>query len=179
MDEPRNFRTVSIDVGKIMQIKNAFKNNKIDTYNTIYKQINDKITFMLKFNPRTNNIVFEVPLFMIGFPTYPLDECINYLLTKLANDGFTNLQVFGNKIRISLSSQDLNTQTHFQFPEDTQSCNRPTPQQPQEQQDTFSVVPPTTHEKRKKQSKYQSVGVLKLSKHGRIDEIPINTKTAF
>lgn len=48
-----------------------------------------------------NFCYFEVPEFLLGFPTYSINECIVYLQSKLSTNGFSTIYYFPRIIQIS------------------------------------------------------------------------------
>jgi len=62
------------------------KSLKKECFNKILEFVNKKILLVSKTN--TNSTWYEIPLFLLGHPTYEINECSNYLIKKLKKNGF-------------------------------------------------------------------------------------------
>ena len=63
------------------------KSLKHECFNKILEFIDNKILLVSKTN--TKSTWYEIPLFLLGHPTYEMKECSDYLLKKLKKNGFT------------------------------------------------------------------------------------------
>lgn len=74
----------------IKELKKNIKERKIvkyKCYNKILELIDNKILIISKTNEMST--WYEIPLFMLGFPTYEIKNCAEYLMKKLKKNGFT------------------------------------------------------------------------------------------
>ncbi len=75
------------------------ENKKYITFAKIYNNIEKKI---IKASERNLYYTYyQVPQFLIGFPTYSLKECYSYIDNKLKIDGFKTEEYLDNIILIS------------------------------------------------------------------------------
>ena len=63
------------------------KELKHQCFNKILEFIDNKILLIAKTN--TKGTWYEIPLFLLGHPTYEIKECSDYLIKKLKKNGFT------------------------------------------------------------------------------------------
>lgn len=59
---------------------------KLDTFEKILQRVYNRIRKAVQKN--LNNIYYEVPNFILGIPTYNLNECVSYILYKLDQQGY-------------------------------------------------------------------------------------------
>lgn len=80
------------------------RKNRLETrakiFDNVLTQCLKKITFISK-NSNATYIWYKVPLLIPGQPIFNIEECIEYLLGKLKNYGFTTNYVKPNNIYIS------------------------------------------------------------------------------
>jgi hypothetical protein len=83
----------------IIKEQNELQANKKKTYKKILERINSKI----KTTSVSNNkgCWYEVPEFILGLPIYKMNECVEYIMKKLKNNGFTVTLINNNVIIIS------------------------------------------------------------------------------
>ena len=55
-------------------------------FNKILEFINNKIILVAKTD--TTTTWYEIPLFLLGYPTYEIPECSEYIIKKLKKNGF-------------------------------------------------------------------------------------------
>ena len=60
---------------------------KIQTFKKVYKRLEKKIVFASSSN--YYYVWYEIPEFILGLPTYNLDECIEYLINELIKNQFS------------------------------------------------------------------------------------------
>lgn len=84
------------DIIKQQEDKNKSK-NKI--FKKIYKRVEDKI--IKAGNCDLNECSYEIPEFILNLPLYNLQDCKQYLINKLSNDGFNVTSNTFNSISIS------------------------------------------------------------------------------
>ena len=75
-----------INVEKLKKEAKKREKLKKECYNKILTLINNKIIIVSKTN--NTSTWFEIPLFMLGYPTYELKECSDYLIEKIKKNGF-------------------------------------------------------------------------------------------
>lgn len=71
------------DLIKTQQDKN---NIKYKTFDKIFKLVEKKISLTSLGNYYYTE--YELPHFLIGYPTYSINDCQEYIKTKLINNGF-------------------------------------------------------------------------------------------
>tara|TARA_B100000902_G_C27301377_1_gene913012 strand:+ start:2517 stop:2792 length:276 start_codon:yes stop_codon:yes gene_type:complete len=72
------------------ELKKDAENRKVlkhKCFNKILEFIDNKILLIAKTNTKTT--WYEIPLFLLGHPTYEMKECSEYLMKKLKKNGFT------------------------------------------------------------------------------------------
>jgi hypothetical protein len=79
------------------QIQRENKRKKF--FKKIYKLVEKRIIDVSKFN--LNQCYYDVPYFVLNIPLYSMDNCINYIIEKLINNGF-KVELF-NKNRIYIN----------------------------------------------------------------------------
>ena len=75
------------------------KKLKIKCFNKILELVNNKILIISKTD--STSTWYEIPLFLLGYPTYEIKDCSKYLITKLTKNGFTVNYLEPNIILIS------------------------------------------------------------------------------
>ena len=76
-----------INANELIKQQIERKNNKVLTFKKIYNLITKKICMSSKCN--NYYTWYQVPEFILGLPSYSLNECIQYIITKLKKNGFT------------------------------------------------------------------------------------------
>lgn len=71
------------DIKKEKKKKNLFKKA---CFKHILELVNNKIILISKTEARQT--YYEIPLFVIGYPTYEIEEAKNYICNKLEKKGF-------------------------------------------------------------------------------------------
>lgn len=66
--------------------RNKKDNIKLQSYNKILELINNKILIVSK--TKETNTWFEIPIIMLGYPSYEIIDCSNFLIKKLKKNGF-------------------------------------------------------------------------------------------
>jgi hypothetical protein len=84
------------DIIKQQEDKTKSK-NKI--FKKIYNRVEDKI--IKAGNCNFNECSYEIPEFILNLPLYNLQDCKQYLIKKLTNDGFNVTSSTFNSISIS------------------------------------------------------------------------------
>ena len=88
-----------VKASDILEQQNELKENKKKTYRKILDRINQKIKTT---GSSTNRCCwYEIPEFILGLPIYKLDECAEYIMKKLKNNGFKVNLVNNNILIIS------------------------------------------------------------------------------
>jgi hypothetical protein len=83
------------DLVKEQQEKNNIKKKN---YHKVYKRIEKKILQASSVNEY--KCWYEIPEFILGIPLYSFDDCKNYVINKLKNDGFKTEMISNNVILI-------------------------------------------------------------------------------
>lgn len=71
------------DIKKSKKKKNDFKKT---CFKHILELINNKIKLVSKTESKST--FYEIPLFIIGFPIYTVEEVVEYIIPKLEKKGF-------------------------------------------------------------------------------------------
>jgi len=55
-----------------------------------FKKILDMTLTKIEFVAKTNitNTWFEIPMFVLGFPSFEIEDCANYIMKRLKKNGF-------------------------------------------------------------------------------------------
>ncbi len=75
-----------ISVKELKKMNNDKKKIKKECFKKILELINNKILLISK--TEETSTWFEIPLFMLGYPTYDINECSSYLKLKLETKEF-------------------------------------------------------------------------------------------
>jgi len=75
------------------------KNKKYIIFDKIYANIENKITFSSNIN--LYSTYYQIPYFLIGYPTYSIGECYLYIDKKLKENGFKTELYIDNIILIN------------------------------------------------------------------------------
>ena len=80
--------------------KNKKNNEKI--FNT-FKKILINCNTLIKFanQKKQYEIIFDVPNFILGYPSFNYDECLCYLIMKLRNNNFFVKYIYPTQLYIS------------------------------------------------------------------------------
>jgi len=70
----------------LIKIQKDRENIKYITFKKVYKNLEKKI--QLASNSNFYYVWYEIPEFIIGCPLYKLEECKDYVIKKIKNDGF-------------------------------------------------------------------------------------------
>lgn len=81
-------------------------NKRKETYKVILNKTIKQIKKMTSFN--IYYTFFQIPEFIIGYPLYPLEDCIIYVQKKLIENGFLVKYYFPNILYISWDKEELN-----------------------------------------------------------------------
>lgn len=74
-----------ISISELYSMKNKKDKTKINTFNIIIEKCHAKIKTIASQGGM--NIFFEIPYVMIGYPLYNINECIDYVVNALKNNG--------------------------------------------------------------------------------------------
>jgi hypothetical protein len=74
---------------------------EINTFNKILNKINEKIKYISKRAKNNNFLSYNVPLFILGYSNYNINDCIAYITVKLEENGFSIQYVPPNTLFIS------------------------------------------------------------------------------
>lgn len=64
-------------------------NKRQESFKRILEQCNKQIKKSIEIERNVTFTFFEVPEFLIGYPLFELNECIEYLVKSLTSSGFT------------------------------------------------------------------------------------------
>lgn len=91
----------TVNVKDIMATQKQRQQKRHEVFDQIMEKINRLIVKSIKVLRNNNSCVYEVPEFLIGSPLYELNECINYLIKKLTENGFYVRYFFPRVLYIS------------------------------------------------------------------------------
>ena len=75
-----------ISVKELKEIAERKKKIKKECFKKILELVNNKILLISKTDQTST--WFEIPLFMLGYPTYEIKESSNYIIKKLSEKEF-------------------------------------------------------------------------------------------
>ena len=75
-----------IDANKLREEKKRRDNLKYNTFKNILNIINKKI--IIANHGNSSEIVYQVPQFLLGHPTYKINECVDFLIEKLNESNY-------------------------------------------------------------------------------------------
>ncbi len=74
-----------ISISELYSMKNKKEQTKTNTFNVIIEKCHSKIKHIASQGGM--NIFFEIPYIMLGYPLYNINECIDYVVEALRNNG--------------------------------------------------------------------------------------------
>ena len=75
-----------IDLEKIIKAANEKKKNRIICFNKILEMILNKIKLVAKTDE--TKVWYMVPKFLLGYASFKIDDCCDYLVKKIKKKGF-------------------------------------------------------------------------------------------
>ena len=86
--------------------KNKKKNERI--FNT-FKKILMNCNTLIKFanQKKQYEIIFDVPKFILGYPSFNYDECLCYLIMKLRDNNFFVKYIYPTQLYISWHDKEV------------------------------------------------------------------------
>ena len=88
-----------IDANKLRKEKKRRDELKYKAFDNILKIINKKI--IIANHGNSSQVIFQVPQLLLGYPTYKLNECIEYIMTKIKEKNYDIIIYNPNIIVIS------------------------------------------------------------------------------
>lgn len=86
-DDDDNVRKINID--ELYEKKQKRDQRQLSVFNKILNRIHRRITTTSQMKRDEKYIWYNVPAFIFGEPIYDQTDCIAYVVTKLAEEGFT------------------------------------------------------------------------------------------
>lgn len=86
-DDKDNYE--DIDINELYEQHKKNELRKLEIYNKILCKIHNKIKVTSRINKLEQWCWYQVPSVLIGVPEYNFNTCINYLIDKLSNNGFS------------------------------------------------------------------------------------------
>lgn len=74
-----------ISITDLYSLKKKKDRMKAQTFNLIIERCHKKITTIA--SQGGENIFFEIPYIMLGYPLYNIDDCVEYVVLALRNNG--------------------------------------------------------------------------------------------
>jgi len=90
-----------INISKLKAEARKRKKFKKECFRKILEMCLNKIEIVSKTG--VTKSWFEIPVFLLGYPTYKMSECSKYIIKKLKNDGFKTNFIDPNLILIDWS----------------------------------------------------------------------------
>ena len=87
-EDDDNVRKVNID--ELYEKKQKRDQRQLSVFNKILNRINKRITTTSQMKRDEKYIWYQVPPYIFGEPIYDQTDCIAYVVTKLAENGFIN-----------------------------------------------------------------------------------------
>ena len=81
-----------INVDNLRKMNKKKKQAKKDVYKKILKLLINKVKLVA--NTEAIDCWYEVEYFLIGYPTYNIEDCCNYLVKKLKKSNFKEVTYF-------------------------------------------------------------------------------------
>ena len=95
-----------ISLSELYSIKDKKEKTRYNTFDKIIEQCHLKIKKTAIVGGM--NITFEIPYFVFGAPLYKIDECINYVVNALRNNGlFVQILQPNNIIYVSWNPSEV------------------------------------------------------------------------
>lgn len=99
-----------INISELYAMKNKKEKIKTNTFNIIIEKCHNKIKTIAAQGGM--NIFFEIPYIMLGYPLYDINQCIEYVVESLQNNGLL-VQILPhpnqNTLYISWKPADVST----------------------------------------------------------------------
>jgi hypothetical protein len=74
-------------ISSLHEEKNVKQTVKHNIYSIVLQKCVEKILYTNRHTDKTF-VIFEVPMFLIGYPLYDKHSCIVYLMNQLSNNGY-------------------------------------------------------------------------------------------
>ena len=81
------------------------QNKRYESFEQILNRCHKTINKSIEVLRNNHHCFFEVPEFIIGYPLYDLNECIEYVIRKLTQEGFYVRYFFPRILYISWAPQ--------------------------------------------------------------------------
>ena len=78
-----------IDIDELYQKKHEIEEHRRKIYNKILNRAHTKIKTTSRLKHQEQFCFYVVPEFMLGVPKYNLSECVEYIIDKLIENGFS------------------------------------------------------------------------------------------
>lgn len=78
----------NLTADQVMKIHEETYKKNTHVYEIVLQRCFRKIEEMTKKNIENNHILYEIPLYILGYPRINIKMCANYLITNLAKNGF-------------------------------------------------------------------------------------------
>jgi hypothetical protein len=82
--------TAKINIDELYEKKQKRDQRQLSVFNKILNRINKRITTTSQMKRDEKYIWYQVPPYIFGEPIYDQTDCIAYVVTKLAENGFIN-----------------------------------------------------------------------------------------
>ena len=86
-EDDDNVRKINID--ELYEKKQQRDLRQVSVFNKILNRVNKRITTTSRMKRDETSIWYQVPPYIFGEPIYDQTDCISYVVTKLAENGFT------------------------------------------------------------------------------------------
>ena len=97
---------MKLNIFELHRTLESLKNKNTECFEKIIQSCHKKIITYTKNNKL--NCFYEVPLYVIGFPIFDINKCIEYIKKSLEEDGFLVKYYFPKYLYISWDFNEIN-----------------------------------------------------------------------
>lgn len=123
----------------VLAVQTQRLNKRSESFDKILEKCYKTIKKSVEILRNNYNCLFEVPEFLIGYPLYDLNECIQFVVQKLTENGFYVKYFFPRILYIYWGQPQTQTQTQPQL----ENLKKPIDKKPEKKQPIKSVKFPS------------------------------------
>jgi len=144
-EDDDNVQKINID--ELYEKKQKRDQRQVSIFNKILNRINRRIITTSRMKQEENYIWYQVPPYIFGEPIYDQTDCIAYVVTKLAENGFTVKYINPGTLFISWDNwvpsyarQEIRKRTGYVLDEKGNIVDRIEPKDKSQSEETDGVV---------------------------------------
>lgn len=96
-----------LNVKDVLEVQAKKQSKRSESFDHILDKCHKTIKRSIEIIRNNQHCFFEVPEFLIGYPLYDLNECIQYIVQKLTDNGFYVKYFFPRVLYISWAQKTL------------------------------------------------------------------------